>query len=256
VIDAQYFGVPDINGWIFWGLTLASIVTTFIGSLTGTAGGLALLAIMALVFPPAILVPVHTVVQLGAGASRAIIMWRYIMRGLLLPFMLGSALGAVIGAQIFVSLPSGILQGIIGIFILILAWLPKFSRLGSETRRFAVVGFGATFLGMFVSATGTIVAPFVASASPDRRNHAATLGSLMTIVHIMKLIAFGTLGMAVSAYIPLMAAMLCGCVLGSWLGHKALNHLPERLFRIFFQVLLTGLALRLLWVGVTQSGLF
>lgn len=256
MVDAQYFGVPDINGWIFWGLTLASFVTTFLGSVTGTAGGLALLAIMAMIFPPAILVPVHTVVQLGAGASRALLMWRYVMRGTLLPFTLGAAIGALLGAQIFVSLPSGILQGIIGMFILILAWLPKFARLGSEKNRFAVVGFAATFLGVFVSATGTIVAPFIASASPDRRNHAATMGASMTIVHIMKLIAFGALGVSAAAYAPLMAVMLVACVMGNWIGHKALDRMPERLFRIFFQVLLTALALRLLYVGVTDSGLF
>jgi uncharacterized protein len=256
VVDAQYLGVPDINGWIFWGMSLAAFVTTFLGSITGAAGGLVLLAIMAIFFPPAILVPVHTVVQLGVGSSRALLMWRYVMRGTLLPFALGSALGAALGAQIFVSLPSGVLQGTIGLFILTLAWLPKFARLGSENKRFAAVGFAATFLGVFVSATGTIVAPFVASASPDRRNHAATLGSLMTIVHVMKLIAFGALGVAAADHIPLMAVMIAGCVLGNWFGHKALDRMPERLFRIFFQALLTVLALRLLWVGATESGLF
>ena len=32
---------------------------------------------------------------------------------------------------------------------------------------YAVLGFGASFLGMFVSATGTLLAPFVASAAPE-----------------------------------------------------------------------------------------
>jgi uncharacterized protein len=256
VIDAQFLAVPGIDGWIFSGLGLAAFATTFIGAVTGTAGGLALLAIMAMVFPPDILIPVHTVVQFGAGVSRAVIMWRHVLRATLAPFVIGAALGAALGAQVFVSLPPGILQGVIGFFILILAWLPRFARLGPETRRFAVLGFGATFLGMFVSATGTLVSPFIASASPDRRNHVATQGALMSIVHVMKLIAFGILGMAISAYVPLIIIMLGGAVAGNWVGHKALDHMPERLFRIFFQVLLTGLALRLLWVGAADSGLF
>lgn len=251
-----FLGVPDVSAWVFSGLALAAFATTFLGSITGTAGGLVLLAIMAMIFPPAILVPVHTVVQLGAASSRAAIMWRYVLRGTLFPFLVGAALGAAAGAQIFVSLPIGVLQGTIGGFILLLAWLPRFALVGGERRRFAAVGFGSTFLGMFVSATGTLVAPFVASASPDRRNHAATLGALMTIAHIMKLVAFGMLGVAVTAYTPLIAAMIGTAALGNWAGAKALNHVPERLFRIVFQVLLTGLALRLLWSGAAESGIF
>lgn len=250
-----FLGVPCVDAWLFAGLACAAMLTSFIGTLTGTAGGLVLLAIMAMVFPPAVLVPVHTIVQLGAGSSRAVMMWRYILRGTVLPFLIGSGLGAAIGAQIFVTLPSGVLQGTIGLVILFLAWMPKFTRFGPERGRFAVIGFGSTFLGMFVSATGTLVAPFVAGAAPDRRNHAATLATLMAITHIMKLIAFGILGVAVAGYAPLIAVMIAAAVIGNMVGQKALNHLPERVFRIVFQVLLTGLALRLVWIGARDTGL-
>lgn len=254
--SVQFLGVPDVGAWLFFGLVLTSFLTTILGALAGTGGGLVLLATMALVFPPAILVPVHTVVQLGVGTSRAMIMWRYIMRGTLLPFFIGSGLGAALGAQIFVSLPTGVLQGAIGSFILVLAWLPKFTRVGSENRRFAAVGFVSTFLGMFVSATGTLVAPFVAGASPDRRNHAATLGALMASVHVMKLIAFGLLGVAIAAYTPLIVAMIATAVLGSWVASRLLDHMPEKLFRAVFQILISGLAIRLLWVGASEFGIF
>ena len=45
----------------------------FIVVLTGTAGGLIPLAIMAVVMPPASVIPVHTVVQLGSGVTRTMI---------------------------------------------------------------------------------------------------------------------------------------------------------------------------------------
>lgn len=235
---------------------LVSLLTTILGTLAGTGGGLVLLATMAMVFPPAILVPVHTVVQLAVGTSRAVIMWRYILRATVLPFLIGAAIGAAVGAQIFISLPTGLLQGAIGIFILALVWLPRFTRLGPEKHRFAALGFVATFLGMFVSATGTLVAPFVASASPDRRNHSATLSVLMASVHTMKLIAFGLLGVGVAAYTPLIVGMIGTAVLGSWVGLLLLHRMPERVFRIIFQVLVTLLAVRLLWVGAVEAGIF
>lgn len=255
LIDTQFLGIPGINGWMFHGLALVSFATSFIGVVTGAGGGLVLLSIMALIFPPAVLVPMHTVVQLGVGSSRAVLMWRYVLRGTLLPFLIGSAVGAAAGAQIFIALPTAILQGAMGLFILVLAWLPKLARSGAEGRRFVLLGFVATFLGMFVSATGTLVAPFVASASPDRRNHVATVAVLMATGHITKLVAFGLLGVTLAPYAPLMLAMIVTAALGSWVGSRVLDRMPERLFRIILQALLTVLGLRLVWVGATGSGL-
>lgn len=255
-MESQFLGVPDINGWVFSGLALAAFFTTFLGVVSGAAGGLVLLAIMAMVFPPSVLIPVHTVVQLGAGSSRTLIMRRYVMRGTLLPFFAGAVLGAAAGAQIFVSLPTTVLQGILGVSIIFLAWLPGFARFGPERGRFAILGFGATFLGMFVSATGTLLAPFVASASPDRRNHAATLAALMSMVHVTKVVAFGALGIAIGAYLPLIGVMIAMAASGNFAGSRALNRIPEHAFRIVLQVVLTLLALRLLWVATGGAELF
>ena len=38
----DFLGTPDIGPWLFFGLTVASMVTAFIGVFTGTAGGVIL----------------------------------------------------------------------------------------------------------------------------------------------------------------------------------------------------------------------
>jgi uncharacterized membrane protein YfcA len=253
-MDLQFLGVPDVDAWMFGGLALASLVTSFIGAVAGAAGGLILLAIMAMIFPPAVLIPMHTVVQFGAGSSRAVMMWRWVMRGTLLPFLAGSAVGAAIGAQIFVALPTNVLEGILGVAVIGLAWLPRFGRIGPERRRFAVLGFGATFLGMFISATGTLLAPFVASAAPDRRNHAATLAALMAMSHVTRIVAFGFLGVALARYLPLMLAMIIAAFGGNWLASRTLDRMPERWFRLTLQIILTLLGIRLVWAAVEDAG--
>jgi len=254
-MESAFLGVPGVDAWLFTELALASFATTMFGVIVGTAGGLVLLAIMAFIFPPAILLPVHTFIQLGAGASRAMLLWRYVLRPTVLPFALGAVIGAAAGARIFVSLPEGVLQGILGAFILLVTWLPRFGRMGSERNRFALLGLVSTFLGMFVSATGTLVAPFVLSASPDRRNHVATLATLMSIVHITKLIAFAFLGIAIGAYLPLVVAMIATAALGSWVGAMTLDRVPERAFRLILQTILTVLAVRLIWLAAESAGL-
>ena len=116
---------------------------------------------------------------------------------------------------------------------------------------FRSLGFVATFVGVFVSATGTLVAPFVASASPDRRNHAATLGALMTFVHIAKMAAFGVIGFSIWNYVWLMAAMIFTGAIGNWVGEVALAKMSEQRFRLLLQVVLTLLCLNLLWTAAT-----
>ena len=69
-------------------------MTSFIGVFTGAAGGIVLLGLMATVMPPLALIPVHTVVMLGSGATRTMIMWRHVMRPAVLPFVIGSVIGA------------------------------------------------------------------------------------------------------------------------------------------------------------------
>jgi uncharacterized membrane protein YfcA len=247
-------GMPDVTPFVFFGLTAASFVTAFLGISTGAAGGLLLLAIMTTVLPPAVLIPIHTVVQLGSGVSRALLMWRHVMHGAIAPFVVGAVIGATVGAQIFIALPISMLQGILGVFILTVTWMPRLGRFGAERTRFVVLGFGATFLGMFVSATGTLLAPLIAGNAPNRYSQVATFGTLMAVVHVTKLAAFGILGFAIGRYVPLMAAMVATGALGNWLGERALDHVGERGFQIVFRSVLTLLGLRLVWVAVAELG--
>jgi uncharacterized membrane protein YfcA len=249
----DFLFTPDVGPLLFAGLSLASFVSAFIAVYTGAAGGVLLLALMAIVMPPTVVIPIHTVVMLGTGISRSLTMWRHVMVGTLVPFTVGSAIGAVLGARVFVALPITSLQAILGVFVLLVTWLPNLGRIGAERGRFAVLGFGATFLGVFVSATGTLLAPFIASAAPNRLNHSATMGALMTIAHIAKLCAFGFIGIAIGRFAPLMAAMVVTGALGNWLGEAALNRTSEQRFRLMLKLVLTALALRLLWSAVPDG---
>jgi uncharacterized membrane protein YfcA len=213
-----------------------------------------LLGLMALALPPAVLLPVHTVVMLGSGITRTMIMWRDVIRGTVLPFIAGATLGAVAGANVFIALPQSVLLLILGVFMLVVTWLPRLGRIGAERGRFAVLGFFATFLGVFVSATGSLLAPFLASHAPNRYKMVATMGALMTVTHVAKLAAFGFIGFAIGSYLPLMAAMIAAGAVGNWLGEVALHKTSEQRFRLVLQVILTLLALRLIWSAGVEAG--
>ena len=255
-MDTSFLGVPDLDALVFSLLATASFCTALFGMITGAGGGPILLALMAMVLPPSILIPVHTVVQLGVGSSRVVLLRGFILWKTMLPFIAGSIVGAAAGAPIFVSLPGAALQAIVGIFILLVAWMPTVGRIGPEKGRFVLLGLVATFLGMFVSSTGSFLAPFVAAISPERRHYAATTSILMAMTHIIKLVTFGLMGFAIGAYLPLMGAMVATAALGNWVGRRILVRMPEQVFRVVLKTLLTVLAVRLLWVAARDGGLF
>jgi uncharacterized membrane protein YfcA len=252
----EFLGTPDIGALAFFGLMAASCLTAFIGVFTGAAGGVVLLGLMAMVMPPLALIPVHTIVMLGSGVSRVAIMWRHIMRPAVLPFVIGCVIGAAAGARVFITLSTMWLEFILGAFILVVTWMPKLGRLGAERGRFGVLGFVTTFLGVFVSATGTLLAPFVAASTPDRRVHVATMGALMLFSHLAKVVAFGFIGFAIGSYVPLMIAMIATGAVGTWLGEVALLRTKEQHFRLVLQLALTLLGLRLLWSAARHAGWF
>jgi uncharacterized membrane protein YfcA len=252
----DFLGTPGVDALTFFLLALASLLTSFLGVATGAAGGVMLLGLMALVLPPAVLLPIHTVVMLGSGITRTMIMWRDVIRGTVMPFVIGASVGAFVGAHVFVALPQSALLLILGVFMLIVTWLPKLGKIGAERGRFLVLGFFATFLGVFVSATGTLLAPFLASHAPNRFKMVATMGALMTFTHIAKLAAFGFIGFAIGSYLPLMAAMIAVGAVGNWLGERALMKMSEQRFRLVLQIVLTLLALRLIWSAGVHAGLY
>ena len=80
-METGFLGVPDVDGLVFLGLTLTSLCAAILIGVTGAAGGLLLLGTLALVFPPALLIPIHTFVMLGDNVSRVAVLRRHVMAG-------------------------------------------------------------------------------------------------------------------------------------------------------------------------------
>ena len=159
------------------------------------------------------------------------IMWRNVMRPAVLPFVVGSVVGAAAGARVFVALHHIAGAVILGAFILLVTWMPKLGRFGAERSRFGVLGFVTTFLGVFVSATGTLLAPFVGGvdAGPPRpcRDHGRADDDLASRqgrgVRLHRLRR--------RPLVPLMVAMIATGAVGNWIGEVALHRTTERRLR-------------------------
>jgi uncharacterized membrane protein YfcA len=243
---------PGVSELAAIGLVALSLFTSALTAAAGIGGGLVLLSVLASFLPPVIVIPIHGVVQLGSNAGRAALLRQQIDRHILLPFALGSLLGIVVGAKLFVALPTPTLQIILGLFILASVWLPKLKASHIPNRGFTVVGMAGSFCTMFVGATGPFVASFITPDRLPRHAVVATHAACMTLQHTLKVIAFGFLGFAFLPWVPLLVAMVGAGFLGTMLGRRLLDRLPHHLFARIFKAILSVLALRLLYAAASS----
>lgn len=236
--------------WSFALLCAVSFAGSFIAGSLGLGGGLLVMATMASLLPPQVLIPLHGIVQLGSNAGRAVMLRANILRHVLPAFLIGTVIGAAIGGNLVVTLPTAVLQIVLGAFVLYATWGPKLRASRPGNKSFFGIGVFGALATMFVGATGPLVAPFAAAASDKRQEVVATHAAMMTIQHGFKIIAFGLLGFAFGPYIPLLCGLLVCGFAGTWVGKHMLNALPEKAFRIALKALITILALRLLYKGV------
>jgi uncharacterized membrane protein YfcA len=238
---------PEVGLWLAASLVALSFVTSMLTASAGLGGGVIMLAAIASTVPPAAVIPVHGVIQLGSNSGRAVLLAGHVVRPVLGYFAAGALVGALVGGQLYVNLPGHVLKLVIALFILYTVWGPKFRRVRIASWAYSLAGFATSFVTMFVGGTGPFVAAFI---SPDRfgkEQTVATHAACMTLQHGFKVLIFGLLGFAFGPWLALMAAMVAGGFLGTMAGRAVLLRLPERAFKIAFKTVLTLLALRLLW---------
>ncbi|WP_316860918.1 sulfite exporter TauE/SafE family protein [uncultured Cohaesibacter sp.] len=245
-----FFANTGLGEGTLWTLVIASYFTSALTAAFGIGGGVALLAILSMAIPVTTLIPLHGMVQMGSNAGRAWHLRQHVKWSFIAAFSLGALIGTAIGSQIVIALPDALLKVVLALFILALVWAPnpKFIRGGALTNAF---GGAISSLGsMFVGATGPLVAALVAGKADDRQGVVSTHATAMTIQHGLKIIAFGMVGFAFSTWLGLIVAMIATGYLGTITGGKILRVMDEKLFRKIFKLILTALALFMLFKGV------
>ncbi len=232
-------------------LIAASFFTSALTAAFGVGGGVAMLALMGLFLPVAALIPVHGAVQLGSNTGRAWHQRANICWPMLWPFLAGAVFGAAAGAGLAVELPDTWLKLLLGLFVVIVTWtkIPGFDRLSGAG--LVVGGAIISALTMLLGATGPLISAFFGQViSGDRKALVATHAASMTMLHALKIAAFGVLGFAFWTWLPLVAAMIFTGYIGTVYGTRLLNALPEKTFRLGFKLLLTVLAIDLVRRGL------
>ncbi|NVK41886.1 MAG: sulfite exporter TauE/SafE family protein [Oceanospirillaceae bacterium] len=234
-------------------LVALSGLTSMITAALGIGGGVLLLAVMASMLPVSALIPVHGLVQLGSNFNRALMTCPHIDWVRVRPFAVGALLGALVATLVLVQLPLTIIQLSVAGFILYLLWGPGFGKGELSRPGLLAMGVLTTLVSMFVGATGPLVAAWVHRLNAGKFSTVATFAACMSVQHLLKLAVFSTLGFLFVEWLPLIVAMIGAGAVGTWAGLKLLDRMPPSWFRPLFRLIVTLLALRLIWQSVAAA---
>lgn len=240
---------PDLTQTAALALLLVSFAGSLITAAFGIGGGVVFLGACAILLPPAAIIPVHGVVQLGSNSIRALMFLRHIIWTALPAFVVGSLVGVAFGGSVVVALPGWVVQSVVGLFILYIVfakpprWLAQWPL---------VTGLVSSFLTMFFGATGPFVAGHVKALKLDRHSHVATHAAMMTVQHGLKVAVFGFLGFSYGPWALFITGLIGAGALGTWVGKQVLGRMSDHGFHRVLTAILVLIALRLIWGGVSE----
>lgn len=227
-------------------LTLIATVTSAIAGILGFGGGMLLIAIMPSFLPPAVIIPIHGIVQLASNSSRVALSLSQVAWHLLPQFLIGSAVGLALFSTLLLNLKSDYIPLAIGGYILLNLWSKPFSESMKRFESFYIIGALQTGLSLIVGATGPLTQNILLKKLHDKDQIIATGAIFMSISHLAKIIVFGSLGFQFDSYLLILALMSGGAILGSYIGSLVRKKVDNKIYIRIIKYLLSLLAIKMI----------
>lgn len=225
-----------------------AILSSAISGLLGMGGGSVLLAVMAAGLDPAVVVPVHGVVQLMSNSTRTFVLLKNVSWRLVALYAPAMVLGVWLGLKLYAGVGMPWFKPAVGGFILsFLVWdLLKPDRLEIPDWGYIPAGFGGGILTITIGAAGPYLSAFFLRRDLKKEQIVATKAAIQTFGHFLKIPAFLSVGFDYRAHGNVVLPLLAGSIVGTMLGTYALERVDEKVFAKVFRGVLLALALRLL----------
>ena len=232
-------------------LTTLSFFTALMTSLAGAGGGTVLLAAMLQFMNPAEAIPVHGVIQFSSNLTRTWLLRKFVNWSIVIRFTILLPIGVYIGLQIFQNMDSDNIKNIIGIFILLALILQNLKFIKSffvPYYAFYFIGLITGVLNILVGVIAPLLAVILKQSISEKKSIVGTLGYFGLIGNLLKIIGFSLIGFSFHEYIDTFLMIIPATLVGSRVGQLLLNKISNKIFMIIFQIILIGLAIRLLFI--------
>jgi len=224
-------------------LGVFSTITSLLTAVAGLGGGMLLLALMAQLLAPAILIPLHGIAQFFSNANRGVIHRSKLEWSYLKPFIIGSAIGAFAFVPLVVFVDATIGAIAVGLFILLVTWFPQWLNV---SRLPPLLSGGLTSgLGVLFGATGPLAMSAHPKANWNKEQIVGNHGAAMAFQHGVKVIAYLVAGVQLYQYVWHIVVLFCGAWLGTFAGTHLLKKFTDSRFKTMLKWVLTLLGVRL-----------
>ncbi len=233
-------------------VALFALLASVLAAVTGFGGAAVLLPILVLVFGVRDAVPILTVAQLVGNGSRVWFNRRELDFHVVGWFALGGVPLAFLGGLLFARAPLEGLTRLLGLFLLlVVAW----RRLGPKTdrkpplRSFALIGAAASFLSALLGSVGPLMAPFFLAYGLVKGAYIGTEALATVVMHVTKLFAYHQASILSNHAVWVGLSIAPVMVVGSWIGKRIVDRLPEQVFVLLVELTMTAAGLLFLVRG-------
>ena len=232
-------------------LIFVGIAAGFISGLTGLGGGILLLTALGQFLPGNALIPIHGFIQLLSNTSRVALGFSYLNKRIIFSFSLGALGGSLLGLVIIPHFSTQWLSVSIGLYLLITLWTPLIKKIShSISLAYPVLGFLSSFLSLFIGLSGPLIHPVLAhDKAIKKENFIPTEAACAGFVHLLKMFVYIYGGFSLRQYFDITLYVSASTLFGVYLGHKFLRRLPEKTFLVLIKIIVSLLALRMIWLA-------
>lgn len=216
-------------------LAIASAFAWFISTLAGGGSPLIMIPLLSSVLGSEAVPPVITFNVMVGSLQRTWLLWRYIDWRVTLWFMPGAIAGAILGAYTFTQLHLDWLQIFVGLFLIYSLFSFGF---GKKERSFNVklwhflpYSFIIAVVSGIIGSTGPVVNVFFLNYGLVKKQMIATKSFNVVMLHLTKIIAYGTLGVLKPEFIGYGVVISLAAIPGNWLGQFVLEKMSAKQFR-------------------------
>ena len=231
---------------------LLGLVAGTVGGMVGFGTSIMLMPALIIVFGPREAVPIMAIAAIMSNASRVAAWWREVDWRVTAAYSATAIPGAVLGARTLLTLPTGIVEVVLGVFFISMIFVRRWMAAQDwklNLWHMALVGGVIGFITGIVVRTGPINAPFILAYGLVKGAYLATeaMGSLA--IYVAKAITFRSLGALPVEIIVKGLIIGSSLVAGAFIAKRIVIKLDPQKFRLMMDGLLMVAGLTMLWAA-------
>jgi uncharacterized protein len=232
-----------LDGFI---IIICALAASFLAAVAGFGGAVIMLPVLVWTMGVADAIPVLTIAQLIGNLARVVLNRHELKWPVIWRFALGAVPLAIIGGIIFAAAPAAGLVRVLGVFLILLV-VYRHTRWGRNIRLglngFIPLGAVSGMLSAVLGTVGPLAAPFFLAYGLAKGAYIGTEAMTAVVMHLTKLGVYGSY--ALIGLRSFLTGLGIGAVmiLGTFLGRKWLNRMPEKVFPYLIEgtLLVSGL---------------